>query len=195
MSPISLSLDVLLMVLLVAALGFGWRLERRLKSLRESHADFAKAVGDLDRAAMRAETGLAQLRQATDEAVDLLAGRIEKARELTAKLDRLTGEAATVAENAPRPRPVGSDAQRAASERPVARQAPVRQVQQAPAGRSSPTDAVLAAERLARRLSSDDSLVLRAPAAQPAQRSRPLDDDELFEAPPRALADGRRTRW
>jgi hypothetical protein len=194
MSPISLSLDVLLMVLLIAALGFGWRLERRLKSLRESHADFAKAVGDLDRAALRAETGLAQMRQATDEAVDLLAGRIEKARELTAKLDRMTQEAEQAAERAPRPRPTAaSEAPRAAAERTAVRQPPQPQA----SGRASPMDAVLAAERLARRLSSDDSLVLRTPAtpvAQPARRPRTMVDDELFEAAPRALAVGRMRR-
>ena len=55
MSPISLSLDLLLMLLLMAALIFGWRLERRLKGLKESHVDFATAVAELNTAAARAE--------------------------------------------------------------------------------------------------------------------------------------------
>ena len=54
MSLIAVALNLLLAVLLVVALGFGWRLERRLKALRDSHAGFAKAVADLDQAAARA---------------------------------------------------------------------------------------------------------------------------------------------
>jgi hypothetical protein len=188
MNPVSLSLDLLLMVLLVAALGFGWRLERRLKALRESHTDFAGAIADLDRAAQRAEIGLAQLRQATDEAVDLLAGRIEKARELSAKLDKQVHQAATI-----QPRPAND------THRPAL--APSPGVRPAPAPIASPVDAVLAAESLARRLAGDDSLVLRQPApaerprvAAPApralQRPRPSLDDDLFEAPSRQAQAG-----
>jgi len=205
MSPISLTLDLLLMLLLMAALGFGWRLERRLKGLRESHAEFAGAVADLDRAAQRAEVGLAQLRQATDEAVDLLAGRIEKARELTAKLEKLTDEASAASLRPANPSPAGSrpisqrpanDAPRASSDRSWSKPAA--------SPLASPVDAVLAAESLARRLSQDDSLVLRTPARasasmpaplaapKPAPRpaSRPAFDDDLFEAPARMAAGG-----
>ena len=191
MSPISLSLDLLLMVLLMAALGFGWRLERRLRGLRESHVDFANAVADLDRAAQRAETGLAQLRQATDEAVDLLAGRIEKARELTAKLEKLNQQSVMLTQ-----RPANDLPRQTTDLRPARPSA---------GGISSPVDAVLAAEQLARRLSSDDSVVLRTPvprearaaprpvaqpAPRPALRARPTVDDDLFDAPPRAAMGG-----
>ena len=184
MSPISLSMDLLLVVLLLAALGFGWRLERRLKGLRASHVDFTKAVADLDRAAVRAEVGLAQLREATDEAVDLLAGRIEKARELASKLDKITVEAASAAQRRP------SEAPRANLERLRARP---------PAAAPAPTDALLAAEALARRLAGDDVLELRtqAPpitrAAPPPVRrpARSMIDDDLFEAPQDATQSGR----
>lgn len=87
MSITALALNGLLAVLLIVALGFGWRLERRLKALRDSHAGFAKAVADLDQAAARAEQGLADLRAATDEASETLADRIERATALAAKLD------------------------------------------------------------------------------------------------------------
>ena len=88
MTLAALTLNGLLCVLLFACLAVGWRLERRLKALRESHEGFAKAVADLDAAALKAERGLADLRAATDEAHDALADRIEKARALTTKLDR-----------------------------------------------------------------------------------------------------------
>jgi len=87
MTLAALTLNGLLCVLLFACLGVGWRLERRLKALRDSHEGFAKAVADLDAAALRAERGLADLRAATDEAAESLAGRIETARKLVMRLD------------------------------------------------------------------------------------------------------------
>jgi uncharacterized membrane protein len=90
MSVIAIGLNLLLAGLLAAALMMGYRLNIRLKALRDSHEGFAKAVAELDAAAARAEQGLADLRAATDEATDALADRIEKARALTAKLDRQT---------------------------------------------------------------------------------------------------------
>ncbi len=92
MSIVALSMNVLLGLLLVAALGMGWRLERRLKALRTGHDDFAKAVADLDAAAIRAQAGLMALRAATAEADETLNGRIATAQELVAQLDRPLSE-------------------------------------------------------------------------------------------------------
>jgi hypothetical protein len=94
MSLIGLAMNLLLASLLLAALVMGARLNRRLKALRDSHDGFAAAVTDLNTAAARAEQGLADLRAATDEAVDLLADRIEKGRSLAMKLERLVEHAA-----------------------------------------------------------------------------------------------------
>jgi hypothetical protein len=93
MSLIGLAMNLLLAALLVAALGMGWRLNRRLKALRDSHDGFATAVADLNTAAARAEQGLADLRAATDEAVDILGERIEKGRTLASRLERLIDHA------------------------------------------------------------------------------------------------------
>ena len=54
MNLISVGLELLLAGLLGAALYVGVKLERRLKVLRESHADFAKAVSELNEAVARA---------------------------------------------------------------------------------------------------------------------------------------------
>jgi Domain of unknown function (DUF6468) len=97
MSDIGLIMNGLLGALLVGALFLGWRLEGRLKALRASHQSFKEAVEDLDRAAGRAEQGLADLRAATDEAAETLAGRIDRAGHLAGRLERLTAEA-TLAE-------------------------------------------------------------------------------------------------
>ncbi len=93
MSLIGLAMNLLLASLLLAALVMGARLNRRLKALRDSHDGFATAVAELNTAAARAEQGLADLRAATDEAVDMLAARIERGRALATRLERLIEQA------------------------------------------------------------------------------------------------------
>ncbi len=88
MSVLAITMNLALSGLLLAALAFGWRLERRLKALKDSHDSFARAVADLDTAAARAEQGLADLRAATDEAAETLSDRIEAARALATRLER-----------------------------------------------------------------------------------------------------------
>ena len=97
MSLIGLALNGLLVTLLGAALVMGWRLNRRLKVLRDSHAGFAAAVQELNQAAARAEQGLILLRTASDEAIDLLADRIDKGRQLASKLEKLVQQAPSAA--------------------------------------------------------------------------------------------------
>ncbi|RYF95091.1 MAG: flagellar positioning protein PflI [Caulobacteraceae bacterium] len=92
MSIVALSMNIVLGLLLVAALGMGWRLERRLKALRSGHDDFAKAVADLDAAAMRAQAGLMALRAASSEAEENLNVRIAAAQALVAELERPLAE-------------------------------------------------------------------------------------------------------
>ena len=94
---IGLVMDAALMLLLVCAVGFGVRLERRLKVLREGQLAFAGAVTELNQAAGRAESALASLRAAGQE-TDLLHDRIVRARELKAELEKLVarGEARTL---------------------------------------------------------------------------------------------------
>lgn len=96
-------LDGVLMLLLVAALGYGVRLERKLTALREGQQAFASAVTDLNAAAGRAENALASLR-ASGQETDLLHDRIIKAREVKAQLESLIARApAPVAAPAPDP--------------------------------------------------------------------------------------------
>lgn len=170
MSLIAFSMNALLAVLLIAALAFGWRLERRLKALRDSHEGFAKAVKDLDQAAARAEQGLADLRAATDEAAETLAVRIERAQALAAQLD----------ERISRPAP-----------------APRLEREAAPARRAREPEAApelgerrLKAEDFERLLERESRLppaarpTLSAPAApRETPRSRARVDDDLFDGP------------
>ena len=170
MSLVAISMNLLLAGLLIAALALGLRLNRRLKALRDSHDNFAVAVRELNLAAERAEHGLADLRAATDEAVDTLADRIEKGRALAAKLERLIVEA---------PRQVK---EAAAAPRDDAREKKL--------------GALLAAAREAR-VNPDRPLSMAAselaPAAPaPRSRLRASVEDDLFDEPPLRLHQGGR---
>ncbi len=79
MSLVALSLNLLLAALLLCALVIGVRLERRLKAVRDGQLAFVVAISELDAAAHKAKEGLAELRGATDEATDVLGGRIARA--------------------------------------------------------------------------------------------------------------------
>ncbi|MGV3580101.1 DUF6468 domain-containing protein [Brevundimonas sp.] len=81
-------LDAVLMLLLVAALGYGVRLEKKLTQLRAGQLAFAGAVTELNAACTRAENALSSLRASGEEA-DLLHDRIIKARALKIDLEQL----------------------------------------------------------------------------------------------------------
>src|SRR5690606_22210418 len=81
-------LDGTLMVLLIAAIAYGVKLERKLKALREGQLAFAGAVKELNNAAGRAEQALATLRASGAE-TDLLHDRILKARQVKQELEAL----------------------------------------------------------------------------------------------------------
>lgn len=166
MSVTALALNALLAVLLIVALGFGWRLERRLKALRDSHAGFAKAVAELDQAAARAEQGLADLRAATDEASEALADRIQRATALASQLDeRLNRPIVTPppVERAPSP-----------SREPAAPSAAERRL------KAEDFERLLEREAKASRPGEPAP---RLAAAKETPRSRARVDDDLFEGP------------
>ncbi len=100
-------LDGILMLLLVAALGYGVRLEKKLSALRAGQQAFATAVTELNAAAGRAEAALGSLR-ASGQETDLLHDRIVKAREVKAQLEALIARAPDVTRTPPEevPKPV-----------------------------------------------------------------------------------------
>lgn len=158
MTAIGLIMNLVLAGLLLAALGMGVRLNRRLTALRDSQDGFASAVVELNAAAQRAEQGLADLRAATDEATDALADRIEKGRALAAKLERLIAQAPDQARALP-------DADRETERR---------------------LGALLAAAREAR--AKPERLVREQPRLAPVRPAAPVDpEDDLFEDAPLTL--------
>ena len=116
--------------------GFGVRLERRLKALRDGQAEFAQAVDELDRAAARAEAGLPNCARPATRPRDGLHGRIEKAREAKSELERLTTAPSGVRAPAAAPRP-SRRRRRFGSSRPRRSPAPARRRPSASPRRSS----------------------------------------------------------
>jgi len=100
MSATGLILDGVLMLLLIGAVAFGIRLERKLTALRAGQAEFARAVGELNAAAGKAENALMALKSAGQD-TDLLHDRIVKGRQLKAELEALISRAPVRAEPAP----------------------------------------------------------------------------------------------
>jgi hypothetical protein len=160
MSPIAIGLDLLLAVLLGGALMMGWRLNGRLKALRASQIDFAKAVMELDAAAARAEAGLTALRGAAEEAHDSLLARIDTARALAAKLEKAEASAEGAARRA-----------EAAAAEVKAAQPPVRETLR------EPMDSLRPPNPLRETLSRIESGGARP---RPAPRRRPIADEALF---------------
>jgi hypothetical protein len=184
MSIVGLAMNVLLAVLLFAALVMGWRLNRRLKALRDSHDGFAVAVADLNNAAARAEQGLADLRAATDEAVDILGDRIEKGRATAAKLERLIEHANVPLRNAPAAASASLTDDPVAERRLGALLAAAREARPErvmPSLRAERQQGLQAPERVAERI------LQRAAAADPRFASRPAQspgrtvEDDLFD--------------
>ena len=85
-------LDSILIALLLAAIAYGIKLERKLKALRDGQLAFAAAVTELNSAAGRAENALATLR-ASGQETDLLHDRIMKARAVKQELEVLIARA------------------------------------------------------------------------------------------------------
>jgi septal ring factor EnvC (AmiA/AmiB activator) len=102
---IAIGLNIILGMLLVCGLMLGLRLDKRLRGLRDNHDSFAKAVQELDQAAARTESSLADLRAGTEAARTELAARIDQARLLAQRLEKLTADAGRALEQQPEPRP------------------------------------------------------------------------------------------
>jgi hypothetical protein len=170
MTLVPVVLNLLLAVLLLAALAVGWRLDRRLKDLRQSHLSFAKAVQDLDQAALRAQAGLDQLRAAADEAGDLLGDRLIRARELSEKLDSLIASA----DRAARAVTLAKDT---APEAPRARLAPE------PDSRPDPRLDPRPDPRPDQRANARTAAPAKAPPIPRGRSAMPSLDDDLFDDP------------
>jgi len=168
---ISIGLNLILGVLLSCALILGLRLERKLRGLKDSHADFAKAVNELDRAAGRTENSLADLRAGTETAKSEVASRIDQARIACQRLEKLVADADKAADRlAAQPLPL------------IDRAPPPARPVQAPPAAPAPSAIARPAPEFAR----PSAAAAAAPA--PARSRAKLVDDDLFAQPSAAPA-------
>jgi Domain of unknown function (DUF6468) len=80
--------DLLLIVLLVAALIQVYRLARRLDEIRRGRADFERLLKEFGAATASAQSGLDRMRVGSETAMRDLGQRIERAQALTGALQR-----------------------------------------------------------------------------------------------------------
>ena len=169
-------LDSILMLLLVAAIGYGIKLEKKLRTLREGQLAFAAAVTELNSAAGRAEQALATLR-ASGQETDLLHDRILKARAVKQELEVLIARAPS--------RPADSRIETREDERRAAAraQAAMEPALEAEPVRTSSVAPLLDDEARARRMASlmerieGARAVMKAPSPKPApaaERASPV---------------------
>lgn len=149
-------LDAVLMLLLVAALGYGVRLEKKLTQLRAGQLAFAGAVTELNAACTRAENALGSLRASGEEA-DLLHDRIIKARALKTDLEQLMARSG----RSPLAQPEARAEPRFEEPRAEVRAAPARPAPQ-PAAAIDPDDRAFRMAALAERI---HGIAAPAPAA------------------------------
>ena len=174
-------LDGVLMLLLVAALGYGVRLEKKLTALRAGQLAFASAVTELNAAAGRAEAALASLRASGAE-TDLLHDRIIKAREVKAQLEALIARGPVAPA---RPVEVVPEAPRAAAPAPVVEPEADERAQRMAAlaqriqGLGSPARAPASRDNVAAIIGA---MTANQSAKQSLNRARRSLDEDLFAA-------------
>lgn len=166
---ISIGLNLILGVLLFCALTLGFRLDRKLRGLRQSHQDFAKAVSELDQAAARTEQSLASLRAGTETAKGEVASRIDQARLACQRLEKLVADADKAIERA---------AAQPLLQQPLALSQPIDRAPSLAAGPSAIARPDPAPVRPA-------APVQTRPAPEPARsRAKRLDDDLFADGDP-----------
>jgi hypothetical protein len=81
-----LIIDLILMALLVVAIGFCWRLDRRLNALKTGQDGFRAAARELAESVTQAEQAIRQLGRSRDDVGRELQDKIDEARLLAGAL-------------------------------------------------------------------------------------------------------------
>lgn len=86
MSPMSLALEGVLAVLLVACLFYCWRLDQKLSALRKGQDGLRAAAAELSETVTQAENAVRGLRMTASDAGRDLQARIDEAKSLAERL-------------------------------------------------------------------------------------------------------------
>ena len=101
MSPMSLALEGLLALLLVACLFYCWRLDQRLNALRKGQDGLREAARELSETVAQAEAAVRGLRATANDAGRDLQARIDEARGLAERLGLGMGRVRSAADVPP----------------------------------------------------------------------------------------------
>lgn len=126
----SLILDLIMVLLLAATIGFSFALNRRLKTLRDSRSELGQMISSFNESTQRAQGSIQELRRAADRTAQELDQRIKRAQVLRDELeffmergDRLANELESgitegrkVASGMPKPSP--GESEKPAASRP-----------------------------------------------------------------------------
>ncbi|NQV56901.1 MAG: hypothetical protein HQ503_13660 [Rhodospirillales bacterium] len=85
----TMAIDIFLIILLVLAIGYGFVLNRRIVALRKDQKNLEHLAASFNTATSRAESGVAQLKSATENAVVMLQDAISKAAHVRGDLEYL----------------------------------------------------------------------------------------------------------
>lgn len=121
MSLAAFVFEALIGLLLVGAAIMCWRVDRRLKALRDGQDGLRETVAALNDAVDRARAGLAALDRASRESGEVLEARIREARALADELRLLTSAGESRIERLERPRRTLAAARPADSAQPAER--------------------------------------------------------------------------
>jgi hypothetical protein len=95
---LSMGLEILLSVLLIATLCYCMLLERRLASVRKGQEGLKKMIGELNAAIAGAGASLRALKSAAGEAAETLDDRLRRARALSDELSLITNSGERIAQ-------------------------------------------------------------------------------------------------
>lgn len=90
-------LDALLSLLLLATIGYSWKLSRKIASINDSRKELENFIKEFNQSISRAEVSIATLRTLSNDTDISLKGHIEKARFLTNDLAFLTYKGNSIA--------------------------------------------------------------------------------------------------
>lgn len=95
---LSLMLEAAVAILLVAALAYGYRLNRNLNAVRSGREDFEKLLKDFTTSTERAEKALADLRTGSEKRLGEIGGQVGKAQSVADDLEFLIKRGEAVAD-------------------------------------------------------------------------------------------------
>ncbi len=90
--------DTVIIVLLLATIGYCWRLNRLLRVIRDSKGELARVIEGFNHSTERAERSVIDMKQASQAVIDKLQVKIEKAEFLADDMSYIMDKAGKVAD-------------------------------------------------------------------------------------------------